>query len=306
MEQDSIKISENKMMAGVLLFFIVAGLVFKDFFFANTVNAVILFSLVLISLAAAYAYLQSRKLNEMCCMMNGMAFGMIPSFYLGTLFALSTGDFVLGAIVGTFIGLVLGIPLGRAGGNLGRLEGVMASPMGALMGSMTGIMIKAYNVQLFMQFFFVLLVFLLYEVTRMNYHAAEKQISKTMLYTGVALALIAGLVVFLVPVSLETQAKSDVAPLVLAKNGIQEIDLRLEAVKYSPNSFTVKKGVPVRLNLKADANAGCTRDFVFPAFSVRKLVDRGGSSVIEFTPQQEGKFQFRCSMGMATGTMLVV
>ena len=91
----------------------------------------------------------------------------------------------------------------------------------------------------------------------------------------------------------------------LPASNIQEINLRAEPVGYNPDYIVVKKGIPLKINVQADANAGCTRSIVFPDFGINKVIPRGGSDVIEFTPTKAGTYQFRCSMNMARGTLVV-
>lgn len=89
------------------------------------------------------------------------------------------------------------------------------------------------------------------------------------------------------------------------KDNYQEIELRIGASKYSPNVIVAKKGIPLKINLYADENAGCTREIVFPDFNINAIVPAGGRETIEFTPEQEGEFIFRCSMDMVRGKLII-
>ena len=91
----------------------------------------------------------------------------------------------------------------------------------------------------------------------------------------------------------------------LPSSSIQEVNLRAGQIAYTPDRIVVKKGIPVRINVQADANAGCTRSIVFPDFGINKVIPRGGSDIIEFTPTKAGTYQFRCAMNMARGTLVV-
>ena len=91
----------------------------------------------------------------------------------------------------------------------------------------------------------------------------------------------------------------------LPSSSVQEINMRVEALGYNPDYITVKKGIPVKINIAASQDAGCTRSIVFPDFGINKVIPRGGSGVIEFTPTKAGTYQFRCSMNMARGTLVV-
>jgi len=87
---------------------------------------------------------------------------------------------------------------------------------------------------------------------------------------------------------------------------VQEISLTIAGGKYSPNLITVKKGIPLKLTVTAAANAGCAREIVFPDFGIDKVVSPGSTVLIEFTPDKEGTFAFRCPMNMARGKLVVV
>lgn len=88
------------------------------------------------------------------------------------------------------------------------------------------------------------------------------------------------------------------------ENGVQVIAMRLSAAGYSPNNITVKKGVPVRIETNATADAGCVRGVMIPDFSINKALDVGEDS-FTFTPDKTGTFPFSCQMKMSTGTITV-
>jgi heme/copper-type cytochrome/quinol oxidase subunit 2 len=292
----------------------------------------------LIAAGAWFTYQNRKSLNEMCCMMSGMTFGMIPGFYLGALFGLSTGDFFTGAVVGAVAGTLIGIPMGQIGGNLARMEGVMAGPMGGLMGGMTGVMMRFYNVDLFVPFLVAIVGFVMFEMTRLVWKSAEEAaccapagqpvpapaITKNEVMLVAALAIVAVVASFLFNYSPEaagtaqasltglavgTAAATSQPVQVQASAGawqLQEVKIRMEPTEYAPDVVTVKRGQPVRLTLEAAGNAGCTRSFVMPDFGIRTVVPRGGSETFEFTPDRTGDFPYRCSMNMARGTLRVV
>ena len=84
--------------------------------------------------------------------------------------------------------------------------------------------------------------------------------------------------------------------------------IRMEASSrgYSPDSFTVKKGVPVRWEIADVGTSGCTNAVIAQdLFPGRIELTHGKTSVTEFTPQTAGKFKFSCWMGMITGSIEV-
>lgn len=285
--------------------------------------AVLVLGLLPMLFAAWVAYSARRSLSEMCHMMNGMSFGMTGAFYVGALFGLAGGDFLQGSVAGTVVGLAAGVFMGRLGGPLGRMEGVMAAPMGGLMGGMTGVMMRFYDVRLFVPFLVAIVGFTMVEMVSMVLRNAEEQACKehphheghaaplggNEVFLAVALAAVAVAFAFLFGYSpgVAAAAVPSVAALPSASPTavVQEITINVGAQGYTPNEVTVKRGVPVKLTLVASADAGCARSFVLPDFNVQQLVPAGGSAVVQFTPDKAGDFDFRCSMNMARGVLRV-
>jgi len=263
----------------------------------------------IIALTGTFVACRKHCLSEMHCMMCGMTFGMIPAFVVGTIHALQTGDFVLPIITGTIAGAAIGIPFGMTGGQLGRMEAVMAAPMAGIMGSMTGVMVRIYNIDLFMIAFAAIVLFVMGETALMAHKASGKKLD----FKGIGMGCLLGLV-FLTPVALfsfptnvvatdlqgllQEQAAGD-AP----SGEVQEIDIRITPYGYEPANIDVQKGAYVKLNLKADPDVGCTRAFTIPSLGVSKIVQPGGTATVEFiAPNDENiNIPFQCPMGMATG-----
>ena len=72
-------------------------------------------------------------------------------------------------------------------------------------------------------------------------------------------------------------------------------------------SVTVKKGIPVRLNLHAASGTitGCNRTVVFPEYGIEQALNPGDNTV-EFTPDKTGTIGYTCWMGMVSGSITVV
>lgn len=88
-------------------------------------------------------------------------------------------------------------------------------------------------------------------------------------------------------------------------DGQQIIEMAQNSRGYSPNSFTIQKGVPVKWVINSTDPNGCASSLVSQQLGVRTTLKRG-ENVIEFTPKEVGKIRFMCSMGMFTGTFNVV
>ena len=89
------------------------------------------------------------------------------------------------------------------------------------------------------------------------------------------------------------------------KNDYQEVDLQIKADGYSPDVIIAKKGIPLKINLTSDNDAGCAIDIVFPEFNINRTVPAGSSEVIEIMPEREGTYNYRCSMDMYRGKLII-
>lgn len=99
--------------------------------------------------------------------------------------------------------------------------------------------------------------------------------------------------------------KSYQDPNVQMVDGVQVVKMKELKSGYSPNKFTIKKGVPVKWVIDAQAPNSCAASLVLPKLSIRKNL-KAGENIITFTPKEVGKLPFSCSMGMYTGVFYVV
>ena len=74
---------------------------------------------------------------------------------------------------------------------------------------------------------------------------------------------------------------------------------------YSPNKFTIKKGIPVKWVITSEEPYSCASSIVISKMGISKKLVKG-ENIIEFTPTEEGALKFSCSMGMFTGVFNVV
>lgn len=87
-------------------------------------------------------------------------------------------------------------------------------------------------------------------------------------------------------------------------DGVQTIKMDVTARGYSPNTFTVKKGVPVKWEINVKDTGTCAAFLIAPKITDYKALKRG-TNTIEFTPEEAGNMNFSCSMGMYTGKFVV-
>lgn len=94
-------------------------------------------------------------------------------------------------------------------------------------------------------------------------------------------------------------------PNVKMENGMQVVRMTESSRGYSPNKFTIQKGVPVRWVIDAQDPYSCASSLMISKLGIRKNL-KAGENVIEFTPTESGRLPFSCSMGMYTGAFSVV
>jgi cytochrome c oxidase subunit II len=82
------------------------------------------------------------------------------------------------------------------------------------------------------------------------------------------------------------------------RNDEQVIRISASTFEYKPSEFTVKKGVPVTLELiSVDRHHG----FKLPAFHLRADITPGAVERVRFVPDQAGKFTFFCDVFCGDG-----
>ncbi len=99
-------------------------------------------------------------------------------------------------------------------------------------------------------------------------------------------------------------SKRKTASAELKEMGFQEVKVIVKG-GYSPDVIVVKKGIPVRLNFYRDETADCSDTIVFGDFKIRKPLPAFKTTAVEFTPENEGEYDFTCGMGMMRGKLIV-
>ena len=78
----------------------------------------------------------------------------------------------------------------------------------------------------------------------------------------------------------------------------QVIHLTAKKFEYDPSEITVKKGIPVVIEIVSlDRKHG----FTIPELKVRTDVNPGQKNVVRFTPSSVGKFNFHCDLFCGSG-----
>ena len=73
---------------------------------------------------------------------------------------------------------------------------------------------------------------------------------------------------------------------------------------FSPNKFTLRKGVPVKWTINVKELDDCNKVIVIPEYDL-DIKLQPGVQVIEFTPPESGVIPWSCWMGMIPGTFVV-
>ncbi|MDT5156862.1 MAG: cytochrome c oxidase subunit [Acidobacteriota bacterium] len=95
------------------------------------------------------------------------------------------------------------------------------------------------------------------------------------------------------PAGATASVKAGVAPV-----AEQVIHITARNFEFTPGTITVKKGVPVVLELtSADRKHG----FSLRAFGVRADIKPGAVSRVQFTPDRTGRFTFLCDVFCGEG-----
>ncbi|TSC92168.1 MAG: Heavy metal transport/detoxification protein, partial [Candidatus Berkelbacteria bacterium Licking1014_96] len=103
----------------------------------------------------------------------------------------------------------------------------------------------------------------------------------------------------------ESKASPKSDPNVVEANGKQIVRMTQKSNGYSPNTFTIKQGVPVKWVINSTDPNSCAASLYAKELNVRSYL-KYGENVFEFTPTEVGRINFSCSMGMYRGYFEVV
>lgn len=87
---------------------------------------------------------------------------------------------------------------------------------------------------------------------------------------------------------------------------IQEIKMKVTTYGWEPDTFTVKKGIPVKWIITVEKLSYCNKGIKVPELGINYQFEREGEiKVFEFTPSKIGTIYFTCWMGMIPGQIIV-
>lgn len=90
----------------------------------------------------------------------------------------------------------------------------------------------------------------------------------------------------------------------IAQSNTQVIEMNVNYSGFSPNVFTLKKGIPVKWLINGRQVTGGTDEIISSDLDIRQKI-YSGENVIEFTPNKAGTYGFSCWMGMVRGKFIV-
>jgi len=86
---------------------------------------------------------------------------------------------------------------------------------------------------------------------------------------------------------------------------IQTIHMDVLKASFSPNEFTLRKGIPVKWGINGKELNECNKTIVVPQYKL-KIELHPGEQTIGFTPSESGVVPWSCWMGMIQGTFIVI
>ena len=101
-----------------------------------------------------------------------------------------------------------------------------------------------------------------------------------------------------------TQAGAVPSNVAVQKDGYQEIRMDVLRSGWDPNTFVLKKDVPVKWIINGKELNGCNSGIQVPKYGLEFKIKQG-EQTIEFTPKDEGVVSWSCWMGMIKGTFIV-
>jgi sulfite exporter TauE/SafE/copper chaperone CopZ len=88
------------------------------------------------------------------------------------------------------------------------------------------------------------------------------------------------------------------------EDGYQIIKMDVTARGWSPDTFVLKKGIPVKWIINGEEITNCNKAIQVPKLNLQFDIKKG-EQIIEFTPTETGTISWSCWMGMIPGTFIV-
>jgi uncharacterized protein len=85
---------------------------------------------------------------------------------------------------------------------------------------------------------------------------------------------------------------------------VQTIRMTVDRNGFTPDTFTLQKGIKVRWIINAAQLTGCNKEIIVRDYGL-DIKLQPGENIVEFTPQNTGTVHWSCWMGMIPGTFIV-
>lgn len=108
------------------------------------------------------------------------------------------------------------------------------------------------------------------------------------------------------PAASSSAPASPAAPAVATSSpdGTQLVEVKV-AADFTPSSFEVQSGKPVRISFVRGNEPSCGDEVVFKELDKRVKIPANATTVVDLTPQQSGSLNFTCGMNMMKGQIVV-
>lgn len=90
----------------------------------------------------------------------------------------------------------------------------------------------------------------------------------------------------------------------VTEDNYQVIKMTVNRYGWEPNSFVLKKGIPVRWEIDAKELNGCNNEIIVREYGLDIKLEEG-LQVVEFIPENEGIVKWSCWMGMIPGQFII-
>ncbi|WP_096635780.1 sulfite exporter TauE/SafE family protein [Clostridium cochlearium] len=209
--------------------------------------------------------------------MVGILNGLMPCGPLQTmqLFALGTGSAVKGALS------MLVFSLGTV-------------PLMLTFGALSGLLSKGYTKKI-LKFSGVLIIVLGLIMGNRGFVLAGIDINPLSAITDRTRGILSG--------NSSGSSSENVAKATI-EDGVQVITMTASNKGFTPNSFYVQKGMPVKWIINGEQMNSCNNAIVAQSLNIEKKI-KSGENVVEFTPGDKD-INFSCWMGMIRGVIKVV
>lgn len=97
----------------------------------------------------------------------------------------------------------------------------------------------------------------------------------------------------------------DASQYTTAEDGVVEVPLVIENVKYVPQTLQIPENKPVRLIVDRREAHACSDELWLPQLGIQQKLNPNGTTVIDIPPTKGGSYSMTCQMGMMSGQLNV-